>query len=76
MSRGHARIRIVRSDTQLTGEELAAAQDRFAELVAVTFLRENWRLFGLTEEQAKAMGIAVTSPRGRTRGRPGAKGRP
>jgi hypothetical protein len=73
---GHARIRIVRSGTQLTAEELAAAQDLFAELVAVTFLSENWQLFGLTEEQAKAMGIAVTSPRGRTRGRPGTKGRP
>lgn len=74
--RGHTRIRIVRSDTQLAAEELAAAQDRFAELVAVAFLSENWQLFGLTEEQAKTIGIAVTSPDRRARGRPGTKGRP
>lgn len=76
MRSGHVRIRIVRSDTQLTAEALAAAQDRFAGLVAVTFLSENWQLFGFAEEQAKAMGIAVTGPRGRTRSRPGARGRP
>lgn len=47
MRRGHARIRIVEARTELTAEAFAAAQDLFAELIALTFAREHPHLFGL-----------------------------
>ena len=64
MRRGHARIRIVEAHAEVTAEAFAAAQDLFAELIALTFARENPQLFGLNisgDDESKSAGVPAAA---------------
>jgi len=68
LRRGHARIRIVEAHAEVTAEAFAAAQDIFAELIALTFASENPELLGLVqrkEEDAEYAGPCLHRCTGR-----------